>query len=121
MILPNSKNLNSVEYRNQVVLSNILIILFYSKDKIQKLDKNEWQQFDISDKNLFRGVQHLCTFYIVDPLIYHLLSNIWKASYIVHRRGPGGSMRACHAAGPGSILGRDKFPGWGFFGFFPHL
>ena len=31
--------------------------------------------------------------------------------------GPGGSMRACHAAGPGSILGRDKFSGWGFWGF----
>ena len=30
----------------------------------------------------------------------------------------GGSMRACHAAGPGSIPGRDKFPGWGFSGFF---
>ena len=29
-------------------------------------------------------------------------------------RGPGGSMRACHAAGPGSIPGLDKFPGWGF-------
>ena len=27
---------------------------------------------------------------------------------VVHR---GGSMRVCHAAGPGSILGRDKFPG----------
>ena len=35
--------------------------------------------------------------------------------YVVHR------MRACHAAGPGSIPGRDKFPGWGFFGVFPHL
>ena len=32
----------------------------------------------------------------------------------VHRCGSGGSMRACHAAGPGSIPGRDKFPGWGF-------
>ena len=33
--------------------------------------------------------------------------------------GTGGSMRACHAAGKGSIPGRDKFPGWGFFsGFF---
>ena len=29
--------------------------------------------------------------------------------------------RACHAAGPGSIPGRDRFPGWGFFGVFPHL
>ena len=30
---------------------------------------------------------------------------------IVHRCGTGGSMRACQAAGPGSIPGRDKFPG----------
>ena len=37
--------------------------------------------------------------------------------YVVHRCGPGGSKRACHAAGPGSIPGRDKFPGWGFSGF----
>ena len=29
----------------------------------------------------------------------------------VHRCGTGDSMRACHAAGPGSILGRDRFPG----------
>ena len=31
--------------------------------------------------------------------------------YIVHRCGASGGMRACHAAGPGSIPGRDKFPG----------
>ena len=30
---------------------------------------------------------------------------------IVDRCLAGGSMRACHAAGPGSIPGRDKFPG----------
>ena len=36
----------------------------------------------------------------------------------VHRCGTGGSMRVCHAAGPGSIPCRDRFPGWGFFGFF---
>ena len=29
----------------------------------------------------------------------------------VHRCETDGSMRACHAAGPGSIPGRDKFPG----------
>ena len=29
----------------------------------------------------------------------------------VHRCGASGSMWACHAAGPGSIPGRDKFPG----------
>ena len=32
-------------------------------------------------------------------------------NYYVHRCGPGGSKRACYAAGPGSIPGRDKFPG----------
>ena len=45
--------------------------------------------------------------------LYNLL-----LSGIVHRCGPGGSMRACHVADPGSIPGRDKFPGWGFFGVF---
>ena len=35
----------------------------------------------------------------------------------VHRCGPVGSMRACQAAGPDSIPGRDKFPGWDFSGF----
>ena len=30
---------------------------------------------------------------------------------LVHRCRPGGKMRACHAAGSGSIPGRDKFPG----------
>ena len=34
---------------------------------------------------------------------------------LVHRCGAGGSMRVCHASGPGSIPGRNKFPGWGFF------
>ena len=40
-----------------------------------------------------------------------------KNIFYVHRCGTGGSMRACRAAGPGSIPGRDKFPGWGFRGF----
>ena len=39
----------------------------------------------------------------------------------VHRCGAGGSLRACHAAGPGSIPGRDKFAGWGFLGVFLHV
>ena len=29
----------------------------------------------------------------------------------VHRCGANGSMRACHAAGPGSMPSWDKFPG----------
>ena len=33
----------------------------------------------------------------------------------VHRCEACGSIRACQAAGPGSIPGRDKFPGWSFF------
>ena len=32
---------------------------------------------------LFTGVQHLCTFNIVTPLIYHLLPNVWKALYTI--------------------------------------
>ena len=42
----------------------------------------------------------------------------WLKSNCVHRCGPGVSMCACDAAGQGSIPGRDKFPGWGFFGVF---
>ena len=34
-----------------------------------------------------------------------------RETSFVHRCGPGSSMRACYAAGPGSIPGRDKFPG----------
>ena len=41
------------------------------------------QQFDISDRALFIGVQHLCTFSIVASLIYHILPNVWKASYTI--------------------------------------
>ena len=39
----------------------------------------------------------------------------------VHRCGTGCCMRTSHAAGQGSIPGRDKFPGRDFFGGFPHL
>ena len=35
----------------------------------------------------------------------------YKKEKVVHRCGSGGSMRASHAEGPGSIPGRDKFPG----------
>ena len=43
-------------------------------------------------------------------LWYHSFSNL-----SVHRCEASGSMRACHAVGPGSIPGREKFPGWCFF------
>ena len=34
-----------------------------------------------------------------------------RPNHKVRRCGPGDSMSACHAAGPGSIPGRDKFGG----------
>ena len=49
------------------------------------------------------------------------LFEVWRclvvvfAALLVHSCGAGGIMRACYAAGPGSIPDRDKFPGWGFF------
>ena len=36
------------------------------------------QQFDIPVMTLVNGVQHLCTFSIVSPVIYRLLLNVWK-------------------------------------------
>ena len=48
---------------------------------LQGLDEKQWQQFVIFDMALFTRVQHLCIFNIVADLIYHLLSNVWKASY----------------------------------------
>ena len=43
-------------------------------------------KFQITDRHcmaLFTKVQHLCTFNIVTLLIYHLLPNVWKASYTI--------------------------------------
>ena len=56
--------------------------------------------FATSDYQLFRSMAHfLCT------------RNFENIEAVVHRCGVSGSMRACHAAAPGSIPGRDKFPG----------
>ena len=41
------------------------------------MNKKNWQQFDISDMALFTGVQYSRS------LIYHLLPNVWKASYTI--------------------------------------
>ena len=51
--------------------------------------------------------------------VIHILAGPFVTVPPIHRCWPGGSMRACHAAGPGSIPGREKFPGWGFFGVIP--
>ena len=40
---------------------------------------------------------------------YAIDTKFWL--HIVHRCGGSGSMGVCHAAGPGSIPGRDRFPG----------
>ena len=52
----------------------------------------------------------------------------WQLHYVnssttieVHCCGTSGSMHACHEVGLGSIPIRDKLPGWGCFGVFPHL
>ena len=42
---------------------------------------------------------------LLTPLVIRVL----RYSH-VHHCGTGGSMCACHSAGPGSIPGRDKFP-----------
>ena len=44
-----------------------------------------------------------------DPVRLNLFTNVWTV--LAHRCGASGSMRACHAAGPGLIPGRDRFPG----------
>ena len=55
----------------------------------------------------------------VGPTIWQMSQFCRWILYIeVHRCGQGGSMRACHAAGPGSFPSREKFPGWSFSGFF---
>ena len=83
---------------------------------------NSSKTFRFLPQNIYSEVHKFIFSWLLSaaPLIW-----IWKSSelYIVssstytlvHRCGTGGSMRACHAAGPGSIPGRDKFPGWGFF------
>ena len=61
---------------------------------------------------------------IVSPMSQLILQSFFCFSSVtgsslmspgIHRYGASGSMHACHAAGPGSISGWDKFPGWGFF------
>ena len=45
-------------------------------------------------------------------MVYDQITQRYKVmKLIVPRCGPGGRMRACHAAGPDSIPGRDKFSG----------
>ena len=49
------------------------------------------------------------------PILHVHFRYYHTSPHLVHRCGASGCMRACHAAGPGSIPGRDRFPGWGFF------
>ena len=49
--------------------------------------------------------------FVVEVVVVDLGFTMLLTSQVVHRCGPGGSMHACHAAGPGSIPSRDKFPG----------
>ena len=45
------------------------------------------------------------------PLIKTIFPFFQNKIYLIFLMIIGGSMCACHAAGPGSIPGRDKFPG----------
>ena len=61
---------------------------------------------------LFLLLVHSTTYYfsnvnIVDTLFIPLYEIVYKSRSC----GGSGSMSACHAAGSGSIPGRDKFPG----------
>ena len=58
----------------------------------------------------------MCVLPLTD--VHAIITNIIIMITVVHRCGASGSMRACHTAGPGSIPGRDKFPGCGFSGIF---
>ena len=51
---------------------------------------------------------HLCLNIFLSVLFYYYFFFTFER---VHRYGLGGSVRACHAAGSGTIPGRDKFPG----------
>ena len=68
-----------------------------------------------SDYHLFRSTVHfLCgkNFENIEAVEVGLTEFFTSK---VHGCGSDGRMRACHATGPGSIPGRDKFPGWDFF------
>ena len=53
---------------------------------------------------LFSNTLNLCS-------SLNVRDQVSQAYNTVPRCGASGSMRACHAAGPDSIPGRDKFPG----------
>ena len=48
---------------------------------------------------------------IIMIIIIIIIIKIIIIIILVHLCGASGSMRACPAAGPGSIPGRDRFPG----------
>ena len=61
---------------------------------------------------------HLIPEINTNTLNYAFLRLLHNESTQAQGCGEGGSMRACHTAGPDSIPGRGKFPGRGFFGAF---
>ena len=88
---------------------------------------------------LFTGLQHLCIFNIVTPLIYLILPNVWKASYTISASifvdvpywlpystdkfvscvVPGPSQWFCHF-GKETVIARTHI-GWVRWMFFPNL
>ena len=58
-------------------------------------------------------ISNCCHYFLSNPCSYKQAIDINLSCIIVrvHRCGSGSSMLACHAAGPGSIPVRDRFPG----------
>ena len=87
-----------------------------------------WLLLDISESfslspDYCIGIRHRSSWklYSKFSLCFRTTTFCFSYTYFSHRCGSGGTMRVCHAAGPGSIPGRDKFPGWGFFWGFSSL
>ena len=80
----------------------IEVFLWFSLDR-----KVNVRKFDHIRRRLSYG-NHISS----KPCIIRLRISTWPSlnDKQVHRCGASGSMRACQAAGPGSIPGRDKFP-----------
>ena len=47
------------------------------------MDKRQWQLLYSSEMTLLPEVKHLHSFNIISPHVYHLLPNLWKASYTI--------------------------------------
>ena len=73
-----------------------------------------WQQ-PLQSVLALRGCSATDLIYLIYYYYYYYYHYYYYYYYYVHRCATGGSMLTCPAACPGSISGRDRFPGWYFF------